>query len=70
MSEVRSCERCVHAQRMGAELVCTLTAAFYPCADERSMPWLTAVLFNVCGRSGRFFLPAGETRQRAVASDH
>lgn len=70
MSEARSCECCAHAQRIGGELVCTLTAAFYGCADERSMPWVTAVLFNACGRGGRFFLPAGETRQRAVALDH
>jgi hypothetical protein len=70
VNEGRSCERCVHARRIGGEQVCTLSAAFYDCAEERSMPWLTAVLFNACGRSGRFFVPAGETPRRPVAFDY
>jgi hypothetical protein len=51
-------------------MVCTVSGALYGCADERSMPWFTAMLFNACGRSGRFFVPAGETPRRPVAFDH
>jgi hypothetical protein len=51
-------------------MVCTLSAALYGCAEERAMPWLSAVLFNACGQRGRFFVASGETRERAVAFDH
>ncbi len=70
MNEGRPCAHCVHVGRIRGEMVCTVSGALYGCADERSMPWFTAMLFNACGRSGRFFVPAGETPRRPVAFDH
>jgi hypothetical protein len=66
----RACARCAHAVRVvGPELMCSLSPALYSCAEERSMPWIAALCFNACGRSGRFFVPTRETAKGLAASN-
>jgi hypothetical protein len=67
----RPCSACVNARRIrGAELYCGLSAGLYPCEEERAMPLLSALVFSACGRSGRFFVPIGETGRVDVAIEH
>jgi hypothetical protein len=67
----RPCSACANARRIrGTELYCGLSAGLYSCADEREMPLLKALLFQACGRSGRFFVPIGETGRIDVAIEH
>jgi hypothetical protein len=53
----------------GQELSCKLSSALYSCDEERSMPWFTALCFNACGRSGRFFLPARAAGEGLAAAN-
>jgi hypothetical protein len=58
MIDAPECAGCLHAFRSrGPEVLCRLSPALYSCAEERSMSWFKARVYNACGRDGRFFVP-------------